>query len=154
MGHLRLREVDRLREDYRKYKEFIVIPSYSSGEDFTIKRRITAPQLRRHWSPTSTPSPGEEYTLSLNPSPHFRVDWWNWGSLDGDLADKFLTDWPKPRSDSPEADLPPKNAVLPFACWEEDADDDGNTFVWLEIEWDKTPFKVKFESKQSGATQT
>jgi hypothetical protein len=49
--------------------------------------------------------------------------------------------------------LPPDNAVLPFVCWEEDANEDGNTFVWLEFELDSTLFKVMFMSEKTATTE-
>jgi hypothetical protein len=42
-------------------------------------------------------------------------------------------------------DLPPENAVLSFASWEDDTDDEGNSFEWIRVNWDDKPLKVKFE---------
>jgi len=137
----------RPRDDYRKIFGFLTIPPSNSNSAVTIKKKITTRQLRI-LSPASAPCPGEEYDLIVYPPGHFALYWWNWGDLDGDLADKFLTDWPNRKNntrDDENIDFPPENAVLPFASWEDDTDDEGNSFEWIHVKWDDNPLKVKFE---------
>jgi hypothetical protein len=133
------------RQDWREYGyTFITLPAHSSGHTFTIRRNINAYTLATSWRGTNAPQVGEEYNLTLHqPGAFFRVAWWNWGNIEGELGKKLLTDWPNPKiQDQP--DYPPKNAVLSFDAWMDDADDDGNKFIWMEVEWDKTAKKVKF----------
>ena len=75
------------------------------------------------------------------------VRWWNWGDLEGDLKGKVLGDRTDPSLNSMDRETErkklPDNLVLPYAAWEDFEDEEGNEFVWLEVEFDETSMGVK-----------
>jgi len=137
------------RDDWQKQLAFITIPSLASGQSYEVTRNLSRGELLMYdkRNPPVVPLPGEEYELALDceSARAFRVDWWNWGSLEDELKGKKLIAWVDPRLNDIEDRTPPGDPyVLSYAAWDDIEDDDGNEMVWLEIEQDKTPVTVRF----------
>lgn len=135
-------------DNWQSHYGFITIPSQASGHNYQLTRHITRDDIfwRSKDNPEAASRPGEEFDLVLDLNTrYFGVQWWNWGSLEDDLKEKKFIDLPDPHVNGREDRTPPPDPyLLPFGCWEDREDDEGNEMVFLEVESDSTPVRVKF----------
>ncbi|KAM7185201.1 hypothetical protein V8F33_012544 [Rhypophila sp. PSN 637] len=141
-----------LTDDWKTVLPFVTIPPSSDG--ITVTRDISYRDLFARWGKPvppeadEYPKPGEEFELRFASEGACRketfTDWWNWGDLEGDLRHVKLIDMPNPKVNTAGPTEPPEGSLLPFASWDDEADDEGNWMVRLQVRVDTTPVLVRF----------
>ncbi|KAK4206348.1 hypothetical protein QBC37DRAFT_435092 [Rhypophila decipiens] len=140
-----------LTDDWKTVLPFFTIPP---SDGITVTRDISYRDLLARWGKPvppeadSYPKPGEEFELRFASDVACRketfTDWWNWGDLEGDLRHVKLIDMPNPKVNTAGPTEPPEGSLLPFASWDDEADDEGNWMVRLQVHMDTTPVLVRF----------
>jgi hypothetical protein len=135
-------------DDWKTELNFATVPPGDEG--LTVTRTVSCRALLKARGKDKGPEPGEEYDLRLSRGRRTALTiWWNWGDLEHDLKERKLVDLVDPRLNSseqhpPRAPSPPPPILLPFGSWDDDADDEGRSMVWLFVHLDTTPVLVKF----------
>ncbi|KAK3311939.1 hypothetical protein B0H66DRAFT_570953 [Apodospora peruviana] len=148
---INMRYIEPISDNWKTELPFITIPPLES-EGITIAREITYGDLFAKWGKpipketNSYPKVGEEFELRFAEGGRKEsfTDWWNWGDLEGDLKEVKLIDMPNPKVNPRGPKAPPEGSLLPFASWEDEADDEGNWMVRLQVHIDTTPVVVRF----------
>ncbi|KAI9811402.1 MAG: hypothetical protein M1826_003192 [Phylliscum demangeonii] len=133
------------REDWRTQMAFMTVPSWASGQSVTVRRVLERRFLfppADHDADALIPRPGDAFDLLLDAD--IVVAWWNWGDLERDLKEKKFVNWPDPRLNDRHDPPPPEPYLLPYACWEPPEDEDGNEMVYLDVEQDPAPRRIRF----------
>lgn len=132
--------------DFRDQMSFITVPSLESGESFSMTRQFPMDSvlLEREKEGCAMPEPGEEFTVQLRSECH--VEWWNWGSLQGDLREKKFINLPHPSVSGrrkEEYELGDQ-WVLGYGWnldWE---DEEGDEMIYFELQTEEPGLRIKF----------
>ncbi|WEW57134.1 hypothetical protein PRK78_002594 [Emydomyces testavorans] len=136
-------------DDWQQKLGFITLPPAASGGSYSVTREVNFTELL---GADVSQKVGTIFGLELHPSGLMGtpgIEWWNWGDLEGELKGKNLGYRGDPKLNDKNREEEKKtlgDIVLPFGCWEDTEDDEGNEMVWLEVEFDNQVIDVELVS--------
>ncbi|PGH16324.1 hypothetical protein AJ79_01866 [Helicocarpus griseus UAMH5409] len=133
--------------DWQETLGFATIPPAISKKSYDVVKEIDFAEVVADRGLLKV---GVEFEFGLRGEPLRQtpgIEWWNWGDLEGELKGKVLGYVTDPRLNGwdreEERRKLPGDFVLPFGCWEDSEDDDGNEMVWLEVVVDERRIRVE-----------
>ncbi|KAF2175778.1 hypothetical protein K469DRAFT_701474 [Zopfia rhizophila CBS 207.26] len=133
--------------DWQQKLGFVTIPPASSGKSYSVTREIELGEVFETDGLVKERGVFEVKLddMSFKKSPG--IEWWNWGDLEGEFKGKKLSYRADPKLNDKnreeERKKLPDDVVLPYGCWKNTEDDEGNQMAWLEVDFDERPLRVE-----------